>query len=422
LINRLHGVWTYENRTLLILCLGGGIAALDAQALFYLSPFAMRDLHITNSQMGLLSAAVLFTWALSGFATSVLSDRKGQRKKYLIAAYLMFGVLSFASGLARTVGMLLVARLLIGFAEGPIVPIAHAIIMAESSPRRRGFNMGVVQSVGSQLVGSTGSPLLLVWLATTYNWRGAFFVAGLPGLAIALLVATLIREPAIAHPIAPAGGRPHLVWERLKTLLRLRNIRLCALLSCFLNAWYFGLLTFMPLYLVRSLHLSPREMSHVMAFAGVGAVLSAAAVPLLSDRFGRKPIMSLFAAIGVLGPIGALVPGAGTTRLIVFVFLGAWAQGVLPLCIGTVPMESTPQRNATASGFIMAFGMIVGGLIGPAVCGRLADLFNLGVAIGVCGVAALAAAATCRAIIETAPGVRGVRPFLERSGSNQEVS
>jgi len=402
----LHGVWTYENRALLILALGGGVAALDAQALSYLGPFVMRDLNITNSQMGLLSAAVLSTWALSGFTTSVLSDRKGQRKKYLIAAYLMFGVLSFASGLARSVGMLLLARLLIGVAEGPIVPIAHTIIMSESSPRRRGFNMGVVQSVGSQLVGSAVSPLLLVWLATSYDWRNAFFIAGLPGLAIALLIATLIREPTVVQSTPAADARPHLVWERLKTLLRVRNIRLCALLSCFLNAWYFGLLTFMPLYLVKSLHLSAREMSQVMACAGVGAVLSAATVPFLSDRFGRKPIMSLFAVLGALGPIGALVPGAGTTRMMIFVFMGAWTQGVLPLCIGTVPMESIPQRNATASGFIMAFGMIVGGLIGPAVCGRLADMFNLGVAIGVCGVAAIAAAATCRAITETAPSVR----------------
>ena len=399
-------MWTYENRTLLILCLGGGIAALDAQALFYLGPFVMRDLHITNSQMGLLSAAVLSTWALSAFTTSVLSDRKGQRKKYLIIAYLMFGVLSFASGLAGSVGMLLVARLLIGVAEGPIVPISHTIIIAESSPRRRGFNMGVVQSVGSQLVGSAVSPLLIVWLATVYNWRGAFFIAGLPGLVIALLIATLIREPAVVQATPPAAGSPHLVWERIKALLRVRNIRLCALLSCFLNAWYFGLLTFMPLYLVKTLLLSAREMSQVMACAGAGAVLSAATVPFLSDRFGRKPIMSLFAALGVLGPTAALIPGATMPRLMIFVFLGAWVQGVIPLCIGTVPMESTPQRNATASGFIMAFGMIVGGLIGPAVCGRLADWFSLGVAIGVCGAAALAAAATCRALTETAPRVR----------------
>ena len=45
-----YGLWTYENRAMVTLCLGGGVAALDAQALFYLAPFAMRDLHITNTQ------------------------------------------------------------------------------------------------------------------------------------------------------------------------------------------------------------------------------------------------------------------------------------------------------------------------------------------------------------------------------------
>src|ERR1700730_12201887 len=118
------------------LCLGGGVAALDAQALFYLAPFAMRDLHITNTQIGLLSAAGLLTWALSGFTTSVLSDRYQRRKRYLITAYLSFSVLSLVSGLATSVGTLFVARLLIGLAEGPIVPLAHTIMMAESSPSR----------------------------------------------------------------------------------------------------------------------------------------------------------------------------------------------------------------------------------------------------------------------------------------------
>src|ERR1035441_7568209 len=83
--------WTHENRTMVILCLGGGVAALDAQALFYLSPFVMRDLGVTNTQIGLLSAAVLVTWALSGFASSVLSDQLGGRKKYVVAAFAVWG-------------------------------------------------------------------------------------------------------------------------------------------------------------------------------------------------------------------------------------------------------------------------------------------------------------------------------------------
>jgi len=200
------------------------------------------------------------------------------KKKYLIGAFLLFSVLSFASGLAGTVTLLLLARLLIGVRKA-IVPLSHAIIIAESSPGRRGFNMGVVQSVGSQFVGSAVSPLLIVWLATVFNWRTAFYVAALPAIAIALLIAGFIREPGAISAAAPAEARPLVLTKLLKQLFSVRNIRVCALLSCFLNAWYFGLLTFMPLYLVRSLHFSPRDMSHVMACGGLGAVLSSALVP-----------------------------------------------------------------------------------------------------------------------------------------------
>ncbi|MDB6014705.1 MAG: transporter, partial [Gammaproteobacteria bacterium] len=226
-----------------ILCLGGGVAALDAQALFYLGPFVMRELHITNSQVGMLSAAVLLTWALSGFSTSVLSDRSGGRKQYVVAAFLLFGVFSFLSGLARSWWLLLVARLLIGIAEGPIVPLTHAIMIAESSPGRRGFNMGMVQSVGAQLVGSSVSPLLLVWLATEFSWRNAFFLAGLPGIAVALLVLAFIRDPVANRLGAGGSAAPKRVLAQVRELARTRNIRLCALASCFLNAWYFGALT-----------------------------------------------------------------------------------------------------------------------------------------------------------------------------------
>jgi MFS family permease len=387
-----------------ILCLGGGIAALDAQALFYLGPFVMRDLRISNSGIGILSAAVLLTWAISGFTTSVLSDRGGARKQFIVASYLLFGVLSFISGLASSLWTLLLARLLMGAAEGPIVPLTHAVMIAESSARRRGFNMGMVQSVGAQLVGSTVSPLLLVWLATAYSWRKAFFLAGLPGIGLAVLVMAFVREPPVEERVAVAQ-QPRLP-ARIKELLRSPNIRVCLVMSCFLNAWYFGFLTFMPLYLVKSLQLLPREMSQVMASAGIGAVLGAALVPLLSDRFGRTPIMTLFALLGAVGPLGALIPGVNLGQLMAFAFIGAWAQGVLPLCIGTVPMESITNRSATASGLIMGSGMIVGGLIGPAVCGRLADLIGLGVPLWCCGVAALAGAVTSRGLTETAPNLR----------------
>jgi len=87
--------------------------------------------------------------------------------------------------------------------------------------------------------------------------------------------------------------------------------------------------------------------------------------------------------------------------MMIFVFLGAWTQGVLPLCIGTVPMESLAQRNAAASGLIMATGMIGGRAHRTGRMRSSGRSIRSGVAIAICGAAAALAALTCRALGET---------------------
>lgn len=401
---------THENRAMVILCLGGGVAALDAQALFYLSPFVTRDLGVTNTQIGLLSAAVLVTWALSGFVSSVLADQLGGRKKYVVGAFALFGAFSFVSGLATSFLVLFLARMLIGVAEGPIVPLTQSIMMDESSPHRRGVNMGMVQSFGSQLIGSSLSPVLLVMIATAFSWRSAFFIAGIPGLGVALLVGLFVREPRRKRTTQALGGAIARIALQIRGLFGYRNIRLCALLSCFLNAWYFGILTFLPLYLVRSLHFTPGQMSMVLASSGIGAVLSAVIVPMLSDRFGRRPVMVIFALIGAIGPLGAVTQPETLLKISCLMFVGSWAQGLLPLCIGTVPLESVPNKDTTASGLMMLIGMIGGGIAGPAIFGHLADAYNLSIPLWGCAGAAVIAALICSRLVETAPALTGSAP------------
>jgi ACS family hexuronate transporter-like MFS transporter len=246
-----------------------------------------------------------------------------------------------------------------------------------------------------------------VLFATVFSWRSAFFLAGVPGICVAILVALFIREPQRARTIHVPGAAVARIALHIRELFGYRNIRLCALLSCFLNAWYFGTLTFLPLYLVRFLHFTPKQMSMVLASSGIGAVLSAVIVPLLSDRFGRRPVMVIFALIGAIGPLGAVTPPAGLPKIACLMFVGAWGQGLLPLCIGTVPLESVPNKDATASGLMMLIGMIAGGIAGPAAFGYLADAYDLSIPLWGCASAAIIAALICSRLSETAPALAG---------------
>ena len=401
--------WTYENKLVLLFTLGGGIAALDAQALFYLTPFVADDLKLNNAQAGLLASLVLVTWSLSGFLGGNFADKSGKRKTCLVTAFILFGLCSFLTGLAASFTMLLAVRALVGLAEGPVIPVAQAIMAEESSPPRRGLNMGLVQNFGSQLVGSFISPLLLVAVATAYSWHAAFYFAGVPALLIALWSARVLRPAPRRSPASPSdsANAPSTVRQVLG-LVKFNNVRLCMLVSCCIWGWYFLILTFLPLYCVRVLQLSGRDMSLVMSALGAAGVLAAVVVPSLSDRLGRRPIMALFAAVGALAPLGALCFGGATVAVGALVFVGCLATGIGPLYMSTVPLETVSARDgATAVGLIMGFGQIVGGFCGPAIGGLLADRFGLTVPLWAAVAACLVAALTCLFLNETAPAKTG---------------
>jgi predicted MFS family arabinose efflux permease len=372
------GLFTYENGLLLLLGLTFGFLFFDRNAASYLAPFIAEDLKLNNTQIGLLGSALSVTWAISAYAFGAWSDRTGVRKPFLLASVLSFSLCSFLSGVAQSFGVLLASRLLMGLAEGLYLPVAMAIMLVVSTEKRRGLNMGVMQNLFSNLLGSFVAPLVLVAIAEQYNWRMSFYVAGVPGLICALLIWKYVREPARTAPTPRADAHPGERHMGLAEMLRVRNVWLCVLISCFMVPWMVLGWAFMPVFYVNYRHIAPSDMSILMSVLGASAALGSFVVPALSDRFGRKPIMIGFSFLGVLVPLAALYYTGPLPMLGVLVFIGWLASGVFPLFMGTIPAESTsPRYVATAMGLIVGVGEILGGFGGPTLAGWIADRTSL---------------------------------------------
>ncbi len=168
---------TYETRLIWVLTITFGFVFLDRNAASFLMPFIANDLHFNNSQVGLVASALSFTWAVAAFLGGAYSDRTGNRKNLLLITVVAFSLCSFASGLAVSFVTLFSTRLLMGLAEGPILPISQSLVAIESTAAKRGNNMGVMQNFGSNLMGSFVAPLVLVAVASSCNWCWAFFLA-----------------------------------------------------------------------------------------------------------------------------------------------------------------------------------------------------------------------------------------------------
>src|SRR6185295_4883230 len=145
---------SYQITLTALLSLNFGFVLFDRNASSFLMPFIQPDLGLTNTQVGMLSGALSLTWSIAAFGIGVVSDRTGWRKGLLVLATLAFSVCSFGSGLVASFAMLLATRLLMGVAEGGIMPISQSLIASDVDPRHRGLAMGVAQGLGSSLLGS----------------------------------------------------------------------------------------------------------------------------------------------------------------------------------------------------------------------------------------------------------------------------
>ncbi len=240
-----------------LLSLNFGIVYFDRNAFNFLMPFIQPELALSNTQIGGLASALSLTWALAGLFTGRLSDALRKRKVILAVAAAIFSGASLLSGFASSFAALLAARLLMGAAEGGVMPISQAIVAGEVEPGRRGLAIGVAQNFGANLLGNFLGPIVVVAVALAYGWRNAFYLAALPGLLSGLLILALVREPPVEASKALAGNAE----PSIGAALRHRNVLVCVVLSVLLVSFAVVFSTFAPLYLVKVRGMSQGVMS-----------------------------------------------------------------------------------------------------------------------------------------------------------------
>jgi ACS family hexuronate transporter-like MFS transporter len=400
----------YQVMLVTLLSINFGIVFFDRNALNFLMPFVQPELGLSNTQVGVLSSALSLTWACAALAIGYVSDRTGSRKGLLVLATLAFSLCSFVSGIAATFLVMLAARLLMGAAEGGVMPISQTLIAAEVRPERRGLAQGVTQNFGSNLLGSFAAPVLLVAFATAFGWRKAFFLAGVPGLIAALLVWWFVKEPEVAK--SAGSGRKLTLREAFAE----RNVLLSAAIGVLLVSYLVVCWAFMPLYLTKVRHFDPKTMGWLMGTLGISATVGAFVVSGLSDRIGRRPLMILMPLISVILPLGAMYFQGSVWGLAAIFFFGWGLNGVFPLFMATVPSESVDREHtATVLGLCMGIPEVLGGVLSPSIAGYAADIAGLSAPLWIMLGLAIAGGLLGFGIRETAPRVLARRRALNPS-------
>jgi ACS family hexuronate transporter-like MFS transporter len=394
------GPW-YQWWLTAVLSVNFGFVLFDRNALNFLMPFIQPDLGLNNTQIGALVGCLSLTWALAAFGMGLMADRFRSRKRLLVLCSVGFALCSLASGLAPGFTALLGARLVMGLAEGGIMPISQLLVASQVDERHRGVAMGIAQGLGSSLMGSFVAPVLLVGFATAFGWRHAFFLAAVPALAVALVIAATI------HDIGPTAGPTddaRAARGTLRQSLADKNVVCCAILSVLFVAYLVVCWAFMPLYLTRICGYDASTMSWLMGVLGIAATLFSFALPALSDRIGRRVVVGLVSLLALVLPLGALFYSNVPWGLALIFFIGWAFTGAMPLVMATIPSESVAARNiGSALGICMGGSEILGGVLSPLLAGSLADRIGLTAPLYLLLAFALLSCVVALGLRETAP-------------------
>lgn len=347
---------------------------VDRQVLSILLEPIRKELHLNDSQLGLLSGLgfALF-YAAAGLPIARLADRLS-RKNIIAGSLALWSVATAICGLTATFPQLLVARAGVAIGEAGAGPAGHSMI-ADLFPHGKRATALAVFSCGVP-IGILVGLLAGGWLNQAFDWRTAFVVVGLPGVVLSAVVALTLKEPARL-----GGAQEPMSWrEALRTLFRIPAYNYLVAASALHAFTSYGALQWNPAFMIRVHGLSTGQAGLALGLiSGVTGVVGTLAGGWLADLLGRRDnrwyAWLPAAMIAVRAPLFIMAylaptPGQAIALLILPGFLGNAFTGPV---FGTVQTLAPVRTRAFASAWTLFVISLVGFGLGPLVIGMASD-------------------------------------------------
>ncbi len=371
-----------RNVTLFLLTATYFFSYMDRQILAILLEDIKADLLLSDTQLGLLSGlAFALFYATLGIPVAALADRMN-RINIISISLALWSAMTAMCGLAQSFGQLLAARIGVGVGEAGSSPPSHSIIADLYPSDKRALALSIY-SLGVTL-GAAAGQMFGGNLTYFFDWRVAFIVIGLPGVALAVIVKLFATEPERrAEPGAIADPNPAKIADGFRTIFAnaaarwmIAGVTLTSMIGYALTSWS-------PAFLIRIFDLSTLQVGNIvaplLAVAGVASGLGGGWLAnrlTARDGLWRQPWM-----IAVLKTIALpflvwfyLSDNPFTAIGVYFVAVLFQSSYLGPSFAVIQTLAPLKMRAVWAAITLLAINLIGLGL-GPTLVGVLSDLF-----------------------------------------------
>lgn len=380
-------------------------------------PFIKEEFTLSNFQAGAIASFFFLGYALSQIPAGFLLGKKGTRGIVSIAV-LCFSLVTFLLGTVKSASGLVWLRLLLGISEGP-APVSMTSTINQWFPAKEKATATGVYIASTQLAPII-VPIIATWIAMEFGWRYVFYFFAIPGILLSIVWYIFVRtkpedsanvsadelayiRQTEAASTTTGDQTKSLGWidkviryqkvppiTEFKKIFTSWNILGNTLTYFFMNSVLYGMLTWVPMYLVNAKGYSLMKMGFLASTPAIGGLIGAILGGIISDKVflkRRKPTMlmtAIFTAIMMLVviniPNNALLVALCLGLAGFFLNIGWPAFTAYPM--GLTTRETYPVAIATVNS-----GGNLGGFFSPMIVGAILDATgNYNLAFGFFGI------------------------------------
>ncbi len=348
---------------------------LDRDQFNILSEPIRRDLHLLDSQIGLLqglSFAVVFS--LLALPISHYADR-GRQKTVILASIVIWSLMTTWGGFAQSFFGLAVMRMGVALGEAGLNPASHSLLSKHLKPYSRGRALAVL-GLGLPLGGALGAIIGGI-VNDAHGWRVAFLILGPATLILVPFVAlSLPRDEPLSVQI-----KQQPLLSTVKSLWKIRGFRTLAYGGGTASVYGYAQGTFSAMFLMRRFSLPSTQVGWITGLsAGIvgsfGLLLSGLLYDWTLKRFPGKELRPTVIALvlaAIIAPFGFLASNWLLAACLIGVAQLLYLFIIAPIIAAAMSI-APPEKRGVASSLITLCGVLGGASLGPFLAGSLSDL------------------------------------------------
>ncbi|WP_156858033.1 MFS transporter [Oceanobacillus sp. AG] len=378
------------------------VAMADRVNIGVVLPFIREEFAMSNFQLGLISSMFFLGYALTQIPAGFLIGKKGTRGLISISI-ILFSTITFLIGHARSALQIILLRLFLGISEG-VTPVGMTSTINRWFPaKEKGTATGIY--IASTQLAPIITPPLATFIALQFGWRYVFYFFAIPGIMLALIWYIFIRTSPeesekvnqleldyIRHQEEVVNDHTKrkslgvidkaIRYQKVSPITKFKsiftswNIAGDTLAYFFMNCVNYGMLTWVPSYLVVAKGFSYGSMGWLASAPAVGGIIGALLGGWISDRLflkRRKPTMMITAfTTAIMMFIVIYIPSDPLIVGLTLAFAGFF------LNIGWPAFTAYPMGLTTGKTYPVAIATInsggnLGGFFAPIIVGLILD-------------------------------------------------